>query len=149
VRRAFSAEAMQNIEAAIRAAEAAHHGEIRFAVEAGLDILPLLKNKTARERALEVFAHLRVWDTELNNGVLIYLLLADHDFEIVADRGVNEKVGHEGWEKICHAMEALFRNGHFEQGVITGIRLVSSHLERHYPKLGTDKNELPDQPVVL
>lgn len=149
VRRTFSSDAMQNIEAAIRAAETAHHGEIRFAVEAGLDILPLLKNQSARERSLEVFAHLRAWDTELNNGVLIYLLLADHDVEIIADRGVNEKVGHEGWEKICRDMETLFRAGRFEEGVITGIKSVSGYLERYYPKRGTDKNELPDQPTVL
>lgn len=149
VRRVFPSSAMRNIESVIRAVETLHHGEIRFAVEAGLDIMPLLKNQSARERALEVFANLRVWDTELNNGVLIYLLLADHDFEIVADRGVNEKVGHVAWEKICHAMETLFRDGHFEQGVITGIKLVSNHLEQHYPKRGTDKNELPDQPAVL
>ncbi|MEO5574466.1 MAG: TPM domain-containing protein [Gammaproteobacteria bacterium] len=149
VRRLFPSDAMQNIEAAIRAAESAHNGEIRFAVEAGLDIAPLLENQSARERALEIFAQLRVWDTELNNGVLIYLLLAEHDVEIIADRGVNEKVGGAGWEEICRAMEAQFRSGHFEEGVITGIKSVSSHLERYYPRLGTSNNELHDQPVIL
>lgn len=149
VRRAFSSDAMQNIEAALRTAETTHHGEIRFAVEAGLDILPLLKAQSARERALEVFSQLRVWDTELNNGVLIYVLLADDDVEIVADRGVNEKVGHAAWGKSCRDMEVLFRNGRFEEGVVSGIKSVSSYLETHYPKRGADINELPDAPIVL
>ncbi len=149
VRRAFPAETLQNIEAAIRQAEISHRGEIRFAVEAGLDILPLLQNQSARERALEVFSHLRVWDTELNNGVLIYLLLAERDVEVVADRGVNAKVGHQAWEEICRDMEALFSSGRFEAGVLAGIDSVSSHLNRHYPKQGSDANELPDAPVVL
>lgn len=149
VRRSFPAAALQAIEAAIRAAEAAHHGQIRFAVEAGLDIGPLLENKTARERAIEIFSRLRVWDTEHNNGVLIYLLLADHDVEIVADRGVDARVGREGWEHICRAMEAEFRSGRFEAGVIAGIRAVSVHLRGHYPRRGLGANELPDQPVLL
>ncbi len=149
VRRAFPAAALQTIEAAIREAEAAHHGQIRFAVEAGLDVGPLLGNKTARERAIEIFSRLRVWDTEDNNGVLIYLLLADHDVEIIADRGVDARVGREGWEQICRAMEAEFRAGRFEAGVLAGIRAVSAYLRRHYPRQGASANELPDQPVLL
>lgn len=149
VRRVFPPQVMQNIEAAIHAAERAHQGEIRFVVEAGLDILPLLKNLSARERALEVFSHLRVWDTELNNGILIYLLLADHDVEIVADRGVHAKVGHQAWEEICRDMESLFRAGHFEAGVIAGVKSISRHLERYYPKHSADTNELSDGPIVL
>jgi uncharacterized membrane protein len=92
---------------------------------------------------------LRVWDTEHNNGVLIYLLLADHDVEIVADRGVHARVGGEGWEKICREMEASFREGKFEAGVLHGIRAVSAHLARHYPAQGKGRNELDDRPVVL
>ncbi|MDA1107788.1 MAG: TPM domain-containing protein [Proteobacteria bacterium] len=149
VRRSFPVAALQAIEAAIRAAEAAHHGQIRFAVEAGLDIGPLFENKTARERAIEIFSRLRVWDTEHNNGVLIYLLLADHDVEIIADRGVDARVGREGWEHICRAMEAEFRAGRFEAGVLTGISAVSAHLREHYPRQGVGANELPDQPVLL
>ena len=149
VRRAFPAAALQAIEAAIREAEAAHHGQIRFAVEAGLDVGPLLENQTAHERAIEVFSRLRVWDTEDNNGVLIYLLLADHDVEIIADRGVHAHVGQEGWEHICRAMEAEFRAGRFEAGVLAGIRAVSAHLRTHYPRQGAGANELPDQPVLL
>jgi uncharacterized membrane protein len=126
-----------------------HAGEIRFTVESALPLIPLLRGQTARARALEVFSHLRVWDTEHNNGVLIYLLLADHDVEIVADRGVHARVGGEGWEKICREMEALFRAGDFEAGVLGGIRAVSVHLVKHYPVQGKNRNELDDKPVVL
>jgi uncharacterized membrane protein len=108
-----------------------------------------LRGQTARARALEVFSHLRVWDTEHNNGVLIYLLLADHDVEVVADRGVHAHVGGEGWEKICREMEALFREGKLEVGVLHGIRAVSTHLVRHYPAQGKGRNELDNKPVVL
>ena len=140
---------MQAIEAAIKESEAGHQGEIRFAVEAALEIAPLLKNQAAGERAVEVFSQLRVWDTQHNNGVLIYLLLADRDVEIIADRGIHQHVGKDGWEKICREMEALFRQGRFEEGAITGIKAVSLHLAKHYPGQSQNINELPDTPVVV
>lgn len=149
VRLAFPARTLRAVEAAIREGEAAHAGEIRFAVESALPLIPLLRGQSARERALEVFSHLRVWDTEHNNGVLVYLLLADHDVEIVADRGIHARVGGEGWEKICREMEALFREGKFEEGVLHGIRAVGAHLVRHYPAQGRGRNELDNRPVVL
>ncbi len=110
---------------------------------------PLLAGQTARQRAIEVFSQLRVWDTEHNNGVLIYLLLADRDVEIVADRGVHAKLGQATWEAVCQEMEAAFRQGKFEEGVIAGIRSVGAHLARHYPQVGTKTNELPDRPVLI
>ena len=149
VRVAFPARTLRAIEDAIREAESTHAGEIRFAVESALPLIPLLRGQSTRHRALEVFSHLRVWDTEHNNGVLIYLLLADHDVEIVADRGVHARVGGEGWEKICREMEATFREGKFEEGVLRGIRAVGAHLIRHYPAQGKGRSELDDKPVVL
>jgi uncharacterized membrane protein len=137
------------IDRAIKASEAAHHGEIRFAVEGALHFEPLLRGQTARERAIEVFSRLRVWDTEQNNGVLIYLLLADRDVEIVADRGIDAKVGPQEWERICRKMEAAFRQADYEGGVVAGIREVTRHLSEHFPPIGGDRNELPDKPVVL
>ena len=89
------------------------------------------------------------WDTVHNNGVLIYLLLADHDFEIVADRGIDARVGYAGWEKICQEMELDFRAGDFEHGVIKGIEAVSRELATYFPKSGGGVNELPDAPVVM
>ncbi len=151
VGRHFSADAMERITGEIAACEARHRGQIRFAVEAALDTRRLLQGESARERSLEVFANLGVWDTEANNGVLIYLLLADHDVEIVADRGIHRLVGDRTWEAICHSMEARFRAGEFEAGVIEGIRAVSEQLERHFPSTGEgeNQNELSDKPVVL
>jgi len=149
VRRAFPPRALDAVERAIRETETRHDGQIRFAVEAALDLSPLLAGQAARERAIEVFSELRVWDTEHNNGVLIYLLLADRDVEIVADRGIHAKLGTETWETICREMEAAFRDGQFEAGVLAGIYAVGEHLARHFPARGDKSNEMPDRPVVL
>ncbi len=148
-RRKFPPALLDKIEQTIRECEATHAGQIRFAVEHALDLPELLRGMSARERAMDVFSMLRVWDTAHNNGVLIYLLLADRDVEIVADRGVHARVGPEGWEQICQAMEVAFRRGDFEGGVLDGIRAVSAHLRYHYPEQGPSANELPDRPAVL
>lgn len=149
VKAAFPARALHAIERAIRETEATHAGQIRFAVEASLDLAALRRSQTASERAIEMFAQLRVWDTEHNNGVLIYLLLADRDVEIVADRGIHAKLDNSAWEAICRDMETAFRLGKFEAGVIDGIRAIGSHLQRHFPAQSAAPNELPDKPVVL
>ena len=149
VRRIFPPQALAVIERAIKAGEETHSGQVRFAVEGALDGKPLLKNQSARERALDIFSQLRIWDTAHNNGVLIYLLLADRQVEIVADRGINAKVGAAGWERICKAMQADFKAGNFAGGVVRGIQAVSQQLAAHFPKHGTGPNELPDKPVVM
>jgi uncharacterized membrane protein len=149
VRRIFPPQVLAAIEAAIKASETAHTGQIRFVVEGALDGAPLFRDQPARERAIDVFSQLRIWDTAHNNGVLIYLLLADRDFEIVADRGIDAKVGRAGWEKICLEMETDFRAGNFERGVIKGVEAVSRQLATHFPSSGSGSNELPDAPVVM
>ncbi|HEX8874622.1 MAG TPA: TPM domain-containing protein [Nitrosospira sp.] len=150
IRRAFPEAALMAIEKAIGKSESGHRGEIRFAVEAALNTLPLLNDQSGRERAVEVFSHLRVWDTEHNNGVLVYLLLADRDVEIIADRGINAKVGNEEWESICREMETIFAQGRFEQGVIAGIESIGRHLREHFPtQTAGGENELPDRPAIL
>jgi uncharacterized membrane protein len=141
--------ALLQFERAIAESESRHSGQIRFAVENALDFPALLRGQSARERAIDVFAALRVWDTEHNNGVLIYLLLADRDVEIVADRGIHEKVGNRAWEEACREMETAFREGRFEAGVLGGIAKVSRYLETHFPRQGLGPNELPNPPVVL
>ncbi len=149
VNRAFPRQTLIAIEQAIKASETAHVGEIRFAVEGALDVTPLFKGQSARERAIDMFSQLRVWDTERNNGVLIYLLLADCDVEIVADRGIHAKVGAQGWEKACREMETAFKQGNYEGGVVSGIQAVTRHLAEHFPAVGAGRNELPDKPMVL
>ena len=148
-RRIFTRPVLARIEEAIKAGEATHSGQMRFVVEGALDGAPLFRNQAVRERALDVFSHLRIWDTEHNNGVLIYLLLADHKVEIIADRGIDAHVGRAGWEDICREMETAFSRGEFEAGVINGIEAVSRELAKHFPPGTHSRNELPDRPVVL
>jgi uncharacterized membrane protein len=149
VRRAFPRAALERIEKAIKASESTHNGELRFAFEAGLDLVPLVRGITPRERAIELFSQLRVWDTEENSGVLIYLQFVDRDFEIVADRGVSAKVPQAEWDAICRRMEEAFRARRFEEGVRTGIRDITALLARHFPPRGINPDELSDKPVVL
>jgi len=149
LRRIFPPRTLARIEQAIKSGEATHSGQVRFVVEAALDGAPLFRNQSARERALDIFSQLRIWDTAHNSGVLIYLLLADRDVEIVADRGINARVGAAGWEKICREMETDFRAGNFERGVIKGVEAVSRELAMHFPRTGGGTNELPDAPVVM
>ncbi len=149
VNRAFPRQTLMAIEQSIKASETAHVGQIRFAVEGALHSAPLFKGHSQRDRAIEVFSQLRVWDTEHNNGLLIYLLLADRAVEIVADRGIHSKVGSGGWVSICRKMETAFKQADYEGGVISGIRAVTHHLIRHFPASGAGRNDLPDKPVVL
>ena len=147
--RIFTPKVLAAIERAIKTGEATHSGQLRFVVEGALDGAPLFRNQPARERALDLFAQLRIWDTAHNNGVLIYLLLADRQVEIVADRGIDAKVGAAGWRKICADMEIDFKAGNFETGVIRGIEAVSRQLAMYFPPHRGDRNELPDAPVVM
>ncbi len=149
VNRAFPRAALERIEGAIKASETAHDGELRFAVEAGLDLLPLLRAVTPRGRAIEVFSQLRVWDTEYNSGVLIYVQFVDRRIEIVADRGINAEVAQAEWDAICHRMEESFQAGRFQEGVLKGVEEITALLARHFPPRGTNIDELPDRPVVL
>ncbi|MGJ8618974.1 MAG: TPM domain-containing protein [Methylophilaceae bacterium] len=155
----FSKAALQRIESAITVSETKHTGEIRFVVEAGLHPFEIFNGKTPRARGIELFSHLNIWDTEFNNGVLIYLLLADRDVEIVADRGIDKHIGYDRWDMICHEMEVMFRRGEFEAGVLEGVAEVSAALEKHFPidaienkrkkAVQRKKNELPDKPLIL
>lgn len=147
LRRAFDEAALQAIERAIAESESKHGGEIRFAIEANLNAYELLRKVTPRSRALEAFAELGVWDTEANNGVLIYVLWADHDVEIVADRGFNGRVSAQEWEEVCRRMEALFARGQPVDAVLAGIEDVGALIARHYPHV--DRNELPNRPVLM
>lgn len=148
-RRAFPAHVLKAIEEQIRASETQHGGEIRFAVETALDGPVLWREIDAREHAIDVFAQLRVWDTEHNNGVLILVLLADRDVEIVADRGYRDRVNAGAWEGVCRAMEVEFRAGRFETGAIKGIQAITRIIAPLFPPQARDTNELPDRPALL
>lgn len=149
VRRAFPRSTLTMIEQAIKASETTHAGEIRFVVENALDGLPLFRGQSARERAIEVFSQQRVWDTQGNSGLLIYLLLADRAVEIVADRGIDAKVSAQEWSTICQQMETAFKQSNYEGGVLKGVQAVTKYLVENFPANGYNGNELPDQPVLL
>jgi uncharacterized membrane protein len=148
-RRHFTPQVLSAIESAIRTVESRHAGEIRFAVETALDLPELWQEVTPRRRATQVFGQLGVWDTAHNNGVLIYVLLADHDVEIVADRGIATRIAQSEWDDVCHEIERRFREGRFEEGSVAAVHAVGRLLERHFPAGRRDADELPNQPVLL
>jgi uncharacterized membrane protein len=147
--RRFTPQVLQSIEAAIREVEARHAGEIRFAVETALDLPELWRDLATRRRATQVFGQLGVWDTAQNNGVLIYILLADHVVEIIADRGIAARVQQLEWDQVCREIERNFREGRFESGSVTAIHAVGQLIGRHFPATQGDADELPNQPVLL
>ena len=148
-RRAFPHATLDAIETAVRDSETRHGGEIRFAIENSLAPSLVWRGMSGRERAVEMFSNQRVWDTEHNSGVLIYLLLADHDIEIVADRGIADRVDPAVWEQVAQTMEAAFRNGQFEQGALAGIARISDLLAEHFPPSGDNLDELANRPVIV
>ena len=148
-RRRFSREVMEAIEQGVAAAERKTSGEIRVAIDTALEIHELWKGKAPRECAAEAFAHLHVWDSELNNGVLIYVLMADRDVEIVADRGAAARIAPDEWEAACRLMEAHFRDGRFREGALAGVEAVGGLLEREFPCASRNRDELPNQPALL
>ena len=151
VRSAFPPEALRQIEAAVTASERRHTGEIRVAIEGALEPGEVASGKSPRARALEVFAALGVWDTAANNGVLIYVLLADHDVEIVADRGFNDRVTAAEWNVVCEHMQREFRAGRYASGMVAGVESVGRIIGAHYPQLPgrRDEDELPNRPALL
>ncbi|MBV6417955.1 MAG: hypothetical protein CMLOHMNK_02734 [Steroidobacteraceae bacterium] len=147
--RRFGGAGCRAIERAVAEVESRHAGEIRVAIETALDLTDLYYGVTARTRALAVFGLLGVWDTAGNNGVLIYVLMADHDVEIIADRGIASRVPKDEWRTICRQIETAFRAGRYGEGVADGVRAVGAVLARHFPHEGGDRNEQRDAPVIL
>jgi uncharacterized membrane protein len=151
LQRAFSPRALEAIELAIDESERHHRGEIRFAIEGSLEPGEVWSGKTPRQRALEVFAALGVWDTSENNGVLVYVLLADRDVEIVADRGFNGRVTQAEWSAVCEHMEREFRSDRYLDGGVKGVEDIGRIVARHFPQLPgqRDEDQLPNRPALL
>jgi len=151
VRRVLPAELMERLTRRVAASEHRHTGEVRICVEAGLPMSYLWRDAPARQRAIMLFGKLRVWDTEHNNGVLVYLLLAEHAIEIVADRGIDAHVDAAQWAAMTQRMSAAFREGRFEDGLTQALEEVSALLVEHFPEApgAQSRNQLPDAPVVL
>ncbi len=149
VRAAFDEAGFARIEAAIAEGERLHRGEIRFAVEAELDLYRLWAGLTPRERALQLFSEQGIWDTEENTGVLIYLLWADHAVEIIADRAANRCLPEGRWQEICTAMAHACRKGHHVDGVVAAVRAVNAALQATLPARDRDQDELSNRSIVL
>ena len=137
------------IEQAIAECESRHGGEIRFIVETAFDLPELWRNLAPRTRALQLFGQFGVWNTEHNNGVLLYVLMADHAVEIIADRGIAVRVTQAEWDAVCRQMEHHYRAGRFREGSVLGVLGIGALLGRHFPGKRPSDNELPNQPVLL
>ncbi len=148
-RRHFTPQVREAIGQAVRECESRHEGEIRFVVETALDLPELWHDLPPRQRALQLFGLLGVWDTEHNNGVLIYVLMADRVVEIVADRGIAARIAPAEWQAVCRQMEHHYREGRFSEGSVVGVLGVGALLGRHFPGSRGGGQELPDQPVLL
>ena len=148
--RRFPPALLDALARSIGEGERRHLAEIRFAVESRLPLGAVWRGLSARERAHRVFAEQGVWDTELNNGVLIYVLLADRSIEIVADRGFAQAVDAADWDAVCARMQAAFAAGRWDEGSLAGLEAVHALAERHFPSDGRpNPNELPDRPILL
>jgi uncharacterized membrane protein len=149
VQRVFTRGDLKGIGAAITACERSHRGELRFVVEGPLPVTSLWHDQSPRARAVELFSQQRVWDTEENSGILIYVQLVDRKVEILADRGIAARVPQAEWNAICRAMEASFREGEWRGGALQAVTRAGELLARHFPAGEGNSNELPDQPLVL
>lgn len=149
LRRCFPPATLAAIDAAITASERLHGAEIRCAVETTLTMGQLASGLDARARAAEVFARLGMWDTAANNGVLLYVLLAEHRIEIIADRGFTERVAPADWQSICDDLQKACAAGRFRDGTVTALQRIGEIARRHFPATATNPNELPDRTVLL
>ncbi|WP_340121715.1 TPM domain-containing protein [Methylobacter svalbardensis] len=145
----FPKAVLAEIENAVQLSELQHRGELRFAVENTLALARVWRGMSARQRAIEVFSHLRVWDTEENSGVLIYLLLADREVHIIADRGIARRVAQADWEAIAEAMQKEFKRGDFLHGSMQGIERITLLLAAHFPPGTNNPNELANEPIIV
>lgn len=148
-RRAFPSATLKTLEATIASGEALHRAEVCLIIEPALTLTEVLQQVSARERARELFALHRVWDTEDNCGVLIYVNLADRKVEIVADRAVGRVVAASDWQTLCHTMTHGFAHGDFRDSVNTALQKLNALLQHHYPAQGARDNQLGNRPVLL
>jgi len=148
-RMAFPAEILKDIESTIKRSETRHRGELRFAIENALAPSWIWRDLSAHQRAAEIFSNLRVWDTEENSGILIYVLLADREVHIIADRGIARKVAQPEWDSIAKSMQNAFKKGDFRRGSLDGIEQLTLLLANHFPPGTSNPNELINKPVII
>jgi uncharacterized membrane protein len=149
LRRRFPQDTLDAIERAVAESERRHSAEIRVAIEVALDFGALRRIKAPRDRAMEVFAELAVWDTAQRTGVLVYVLLAERNVEIVADRGLDGRVSEAEWRGVCEAIEQAFGGGRWRDGALSGVARITDLLAREFPATGPNPNEQPNRPAIL
>jgi len=148
--RRFPRATLDAIERAVGESEVRHRGEVRFAIEASLDVRALRRHETPRDRAVEVFSELRVGNTREHNGVLIYVLLAERVVEVVADVGLEGRVSADEWRTVCATIETEFGAGRWREGALLGVDAVTRLLAREFPRTSApDTNEQPNRPTLL
>lgn len=148
-RRAFPQTTVKAIEAAIAEGETLHRAEVCLIIEAALPLQAIMHGVTARERASALFTQHRIWDTEENCGVLIYINLADHKVEIVTDRAVGRLIAARDWQAICHSMTQGFARGTFHDSTLAALTRINALLQQHFPANGTRPNQITNQPIIL
>ncbi|MCX7149554.1 MAG: TPM domain-containing protein [Rhodocyclales bacterium] len=149
VQRVFARDDLVAIRKAVTACEKSHRGELRFVVEGPLPVSVLWRAMSPRTRAADLFSALRIWDTEENSGILIYVQLVDRKVEILADRGIAARVAQAEWDAVCRAMEANFRRGEWRNGALQAVTRAGELLTSHFPAGPNNPNELPDQPLMF
>ena len=160
-RSAIPRDMLQRLAQRVAASEKRHSGEVRICVEAALPASYLWRlgrehtiRALTRQRAVMMFGKLRVWDTQHNSGVLIYVLLAEHAIEIVADRGLSKHVSAAQWRDMVAHMSAAFKAGRYEDGLTEALAEISAVMMQHFAIDGSQSglenlNELPDNPLLM
>jgi hypothetical protein len=148
-RRTFPLHTLKAIQTAIAQGEAQHRAEVRLIVEPSLTLWDVIGGLHTRERARELFSHYRIWDTEENCGILIYINLADHKVEIIADRTATRAIPSSDWQSVCHTMTQGFARGDFHDSAIQALAQLSTLLKTSLPATGANPNELSNRPIVL
>ncbi|PJZ55728.1 TPM domain-containing protein [Leptospira barantonii] len=145
----FSSENLRMIESSVAKSETLHKGEIKVVLEGGLPVFRVISGLTAKQRAMELFSEKKVWDTDENTGILIYVQLTDRKIELLADRGIYKKIGQETLDEICNQMQSGFRNGNYTESILTCIDRFTHLLQKHFPPGKRNPNELSDKPEII
>jgi len=149
-RRHFPASAQQQLHDAVHAGEARHRGEIRVVIESSLPLGHAWGGTTPRARARALFGALEVWNTEEHTGVLLYINLADHAVELLADRGIDASVGANTWRAVCDELVQGLAKDLSVGPVLEAVASIHDLLATHFPSDGgRNPNELDDRPLVL
>ena len=148
-KKAFPETTLQAIQEVITAGEKLHRAEVQLIVEPSLPLSEIWEGTSSRERAIELFSTHRIWDTEENSGILIYIDLADHQVEIVADRGIDHITTSDEWRSICQTMTSGFAQGNYHDSAIAALKLLNDILHDHLPDLEGQPDQLPNRPIIL